>query len=669
TSTRSLSYEEVRRAPGSAEDVQRAIQALPGIAASNDQTNEIIVRGGSPTENLLIVDGIEIDNINHFPEQASSGGPIGLINPEFLREVTFASGGFSARYGDRLSSVLDLNLREGSRERFMGQLALSMAGVGANCEGGFADKRGSYLISFRKSYLEAIKDAIDLTATPKYWDTQFKIAYDLSPLDKLSLIGIYGDDKIEIEQEDADAWSRGAEAFKATGSTSALGGKWRKVGGNGYSNLILAMTEINYRYDVYDIDKDADNNVTKRQYYEAVSTETTNQIHLDRTQKLRDTDELCFGFSLKPIIFSHDFMLEEDSTAYDINADGITDTIVYRPVMDIEESTTSTKYGGFMQYRWRPLNNLTIIGGLRMDGFQYSDELTIAPRLSAIWEIKPRLTLKSAWGIYHQSHPLLIYTSDPSGANKDLPHSKAVQYVLGISYLLTDATLLTIEGYYKDYENLAVSEQSLLHNVNPLFRSWRYRAVGTKESWGLEVFAQQKFATNWYGTFSYSYGGSEFNDSQKSYPSDYDYRHISTLSLGYKFNGFRMRDFQKKWYWRWTYVLPVNGDELTISSRFRYVSGRPYTPKEWTTNGWEVDPHWEDVTGEKNSARYPDYVRWDIRWDSKWFFGHRSVIVFLEVQNLLDRKNVAEYIYADDEKIDTVYQWRFFFVGGVRFEF
>ncbi|MDP8240674.1 MAG: TonB-dependent receptor [Candidatus Hatepunaea meridiana] len=669
TSSRSLRYEEIRRAPGSAEDVQRVIQALPGIANSNDQNNEIIVRGGSPSENLLVMDGVEIDNINHFPEQASSGGPIGLVNTEFLREVTFASGGFSARYGDRLSSVLDLELREGDREQFSGQIETSMAGLGVNLEGGLAGEKGSYLVSFRKSYLDLIQGPIGLTSIPHYWDTQFKVAYDLSPLDKLSLIGLYGRDWISISVDDEDAWSRGAEAVDVKGYNLALGLKWRKVWRGGYTDVVLARTEINHNYEVFEVNVDRISNArSRRLFFLGDDTETNHQLHANWTGRIRKMDEISAGLSLKPITFIHDEWLAQDTTYYDdINNDGIQPDTVFRPERIIDESTTSLKYGGFIQYRWRPLNRLTLVGGVRLDGFQYSEQATVAPRLSASWDVLPKLTLKAAYGIYYQSHPLIIYTYDPGGANKTLPHPRAAQYVGGLSYLLTNSTLLSVEGYYKDYCNLVVYEQKLREDDNPAFRSWRYLAVGRKWSSGIEFFAQQKLATNWYGSLSYSYGESNFDDSQETYSSDYDYRHIGTMVLGYKFSGLPMRSFQKHWYGWWTNVLPVNGDEMTLSTRYRYVSGRPYTGKEWTLRGLEYYEHWENYV-QTNGSRYPDYNRLDVRLDSKWFFGSKSIICFLEVENLLDRKNVAQYVYADDGEMDIVYQFRFFFVGGIRFE-
>jgi len=677
TSTRSFSYEEIRRAPGSAEDVQRAVQAMPGVYSRNDQNNEIVVRGGSPIENLTIIDGLEIDNINHFPDQSTSGGPISAVNPEFLEDVTFSTGGFSARYGDRLSSILDLELREGDPDIFTGQIGFSMAGAGLDLEGGLPGRNGSYIFSFRKSYLDLIHNAIGLTSIPNYWDVQFKLAHDITSRTHFSLMGLYGNDEIKIEAEDEDAWSRGAESFEAKGYNFALGGRLQMASRHGFTELILGRAEAYYSHDVFEVEKDENDITLKRIFYTNRSTETTDQLHIIQKFRAWNADELSFGIGLKPITFSHDMWMEQDTTVYDFDDDGANLDTIFRPEWRVDESTTAFKYGGFIQYRWRPRQNLSFIGGVRFDGFDYSEEFTVGPRLSMKWEFIPKLTANLAYGLYYQSLSLMNYTSDPD--NHCLPHPRADHYVTGLTYLLSNSTQISCEGYFKDYRNLIVSERWLKRNVEETNRSFRSLPIAKKEAWGLEFFAQQKLAANWYGTLAYSYGESKkiipaytFDELDKTipgvtFPADYDFRHVVTLVLGYNFSGLPVREFQRHWYGMWTNVLPINGDELTISTRYRYVSGRPYTSKVWTDAGPEVEYHW-DASDDFNGTRYPDYSRWDVRWDSKWFFGRKSIIAFMEVQNVLDRANVAEYVYADDGDRNTVHQFRFFFVGGMRFE-
>ena len=495
-----------------------------------------------------------------------------------------------------------------------------------------------------------------------------KIAYDITSLDKLSFIGMYGNDRISIKADKEDAWSRGAESFNANSYTLVFGSRYRKLWKGGYTELIAGTVETRIVHEVFEVVVDTLTGARyQRKSYDNNSTETVNQLHVLWTGKIHTVDELSAGVTLKPILFKYKRWLEQDTIIYDdITGDWIPDTLL-RKELNIDESAASLKYGGFTEYRWRPGDNLSILAGIRLDGFEYSKEITIAPRISMDVNISQVLSLNLAFGKYYQSHAIFTYTSDPNGSNRYLPHPESTQYVLGLNYLLRESTLLSIESYYKNYRNLAVSERLLLEEENPTFRSWRWLAIGRKRAWGLELFAQQKLQNNWYGTLSYSFSQSEFDDSGSSYPSDYDFPHISTLVLGYKFNSDLIRRFQRHWYGWWTYALPVNGDELTASTRFRYVSGRPYTSRIWTTDGLEYPFHWEEAE-EDNNARYPEYVRWEIRWDSKWFSEKTAVVTFLEVQNMLNRKNVAEYIYTEDGEIDAAYQFRFFFVGGFRVE-
>ena len=665
-STRSFSTEEIRRAPSSYEDPQRAIQVLPGVFSRNDQTNEIIVRGGSPNENLTIVDGLEIDNINHFPDQSTSGGPISAVNAELIQEITFSTGGFSARYGDRLSSILDIELADGNADNNGGQLEMSMAGAGLNSEGKIPYTDNTYTFSFRKSYLDLLQGPIGLTAVPKYWDTQFKVSGEIDSKTQYSFIGFYGKDRISIESDKPDAWSRGAESVDATGYNLALGARLRKLTGIGFFETVIGRSVININHDVTEIQKreGTNENINRHVYYYR-GTEAINQLHVNWNQSLNRKNNVSAGLSVKPIEFSHNIWAETDSVTYDLNDNGVADTIIVSDELRVNLKETTLKYAGFVQYRWRPIQRISFVAGLRMDGLEYSSESKIGPRLSLRWDLNRRLNATLAYGVYHQSLALSVYTADP--ANKNLPHPHAEHYVIGLNYLLTESTRFSFEGYIKKYNDLSISEGWLVRREDPLFRSFRSLPVASKDSWGLELFAQQKLVSDWFGTFAYSYGESDTFIPGDKFASDFDFRHVVTVSTGKNFSGDPVKRFQKYWYGYWTYLLPLNGDELTLSTKYRYVSGRPFTERIWTDDGPEFDYHWEE-SSEINRVSYPDYSRWDIRWDSKWYFGGKAMVSYFEIQNILDCGNVAEYIYADDGELDVAYQFRFFFVGGFRFE-
>ena len=191
-SFKNLNYEEIRRSPGGFEDIGRVVQTLPGVSFVNDGRNDLIVRGGSPSENLFLVDNSVVPNINHFGSQGSTGGPISIINLELLREINFVTGGFSAKYGDKLSSILELKLREGSREKFLSDINLSATGFGAVFEGPIgSEKKGSWIFSARRSYLDLIFNASGFGFVPAYSSAQIKAVYDFNDKNSLT-VNAYG---------------------------------------------------------------------------------------------------------------------------------------------------------------------------------------------------------------------------------------------------------------------------------------------------------------------------------------------------------------------------------------------------------------------------------------------------------------------------------------------
>jgi hypothetical protein len=273
-STIGLSGAEVARSPGSIQDMDRLMLSLPNVGNSSDESNELIVRGGAPDENLTVMDYIEIPSTNHYPNEFNSGGPINMVNVDLIEDVRFSTGGFPAQYGDKLSSVMDVTLREGDRRRSItSNTGLNFAGFSTVMEGGINDGKGSWIFSARRSLLETLNNltgitALGLTAIPKYYDTQFKIAYDLSPTQKFMASGIYGDDRILIE---GDPKEKNGQKAGITDSSSvqnvdvhtyqyAVGASLKSLWGtDGFS--VLTLYSFGNRYNV-----DVTNDFTRRSY-------------------------------------------------------------------------------------------------------------------------------------------------------------------------------------------------------------------------------------------------------------------------------------------------------------------------------------------------------------------------------------------------------------------
>ena len=173
---------EVLKSAGALQDVSRYVQSLPGVViGTNDFRNDIIVRGGSPLENLFIVDNIEIPNINSFANFASAGGTVSILDAELLQDVTFLTGGYPAPYINRTSSVLQVTQREGNRQEFGGWATLGFAGAGAILEGPIASGKGSWIVSARRSFLDFFTDDIGFGGVPVLYTLNAKAVYDLTP--------------------------------------------------------------------------------------------------------------------------------------------------------------------------------------------------------------------------------------------------------------------------------------------------------------------------------------------------------------------------------------------------------------------------------------------------------------------------------------------------------
>ncbi len=174
TSTKTMSFDEILRSPGALVDVQRAVQDLPSVSSGGDNTNEIVVRGGNPGENLLLMDNIEIPNPNHFANQGSGGGVVSLVNPLLVKDLVFCAGAPPALYGGKASSVLDVKLREGNDKMVLGGVDLGMAGAGIHAEGPLW-KGATFMTSGTKSFLDLFADYADTTAVPEFWGLQSKV--------------------------------------------------------------------------------------------------------------------------------------------------------------------------------------------------------------------------------------------------------------------------------------------------------------------------------------------------------------------------------------------------------------------------------------------------------------------------------------------------------------
>lgn len=638
TSSYNLDFEEVRRTPGAVEDISRMVQIMPGVSPANDQRNDLIVRGGSPAENLTMIDGIEIPNVNHYPTQGSSSGPIGMINVKFINDVNFSTGGFSARYGDKLSSVMDIRFREGYRKKFLTDINLSTAGFGGIFEGPLFTRKGSFLISVRKSYLNLIKGAIRLAAVPDYWDFNLKTVYDFSKNTKLTFTGIGGIDKITFEGEASDV-SDDNPYGKAKGNQEQFtaGFNLKNLFKKGYVQTVLANSSAFSNIENHDLRTDA-----MKFYYD--SYETDLNLKSELFYQINSANNIIIGGSGRYIKFKNETFYVADTTAFG-------DTI---PETNVNIKENYQKASAFTQYTLKLFKDKLILNaGLRFDYFSgINDNTAVSPRFGLSYNIFPATTISASTGIFRQSPEYLWLTSDPR--NKNLKFIQADHFVLGLEHLFSPELRLSVEAYYKNYSKYPVSTlvptyvligAGTENGPNLLFGAAVSEGKGYSK--GIDISIHKKLTGNGiYGMINYSLSESKVEGLEGGLkPGSFDYRHNFTIIAGYQL-----------------------ANDWLIGLKFRYTTGRPYTPYDIalsTFAGRGVSDF-----SNFNGSRFKDYNRLDLRVDKKWNFKGLSIVSYIELQNVFNTENVYQYFWNEYKNEEgTIYQWKFLPVGGFSIQF
>jgi hypothetical protein len=632
-----LDFEEVRRAPGAVEDISRMVQSLPGVSPGNDQRNDLIVRGGSPSENLILADGIELPNINHYPSQGSTGGSISMINVKLVQDMNFSTGGFSARYGDKLSSIMDIRLREGSRERFLSDINLSTAGFGGVIEGPLFGNNSSFLFSARKSYLNLIRGAIRLSAVPDYWDFNLKAVYDISKNNKLTFIGLGGIDKIKFEGE-------ASEISDDNPYGNAVGDQWQYSAGITLKSLFRDGYILNTLSNI------------NSSYYFNLKELRTNDVLFDY-----DSDEIEFGF--KSELFYQMNRSNNIITGGIIKHAALKNNFYFRadtsdfgdplPELRVNNNTDFFKAAAFAQYTLKLFKDVLILNaGIRLDHFSaITDKNVISPRFGASFKVTPVTTISFSGGTFFQSPEYLWLTTDP--LNKELKYIKALQLIAGVEHLFTDELRVNVEAYYKKYNNYPVSyyipTYILMNGGTENGPNFLGRAVSSGYGFtkGIDLSVHKKLTGNGiYGMINYSLLESRVTAEEGGEkPGSFDYRHNLTVIAGYQLS-----------------------NDWLIGIKYRYTSGRPYTPfdveRSVIANRGVLD------FSRFNEARYKDYSRLDIRVDKRWNFKKVSIVSYIEMQNVLNTENVYQYFWNKyKNELGTIYQWAFLPVGGVSVQF
>ncbi|HEX2868194.1 MAG TPA: TonB-dependent receptor [Ignavibacteriales bacterium] len=625
--------EEIKRSPGAMGDLSRILMAMPSTAKVSDDNNDLIVRGGSPSENGFYVDGMPVPNINHFPGIGSTGGPIGILNAEYIDNLNFLTSSFSSQYGDRLSSIVDITFKEGNKDEVNLQADLNWAGFGGALEGPLPGGGGSWLASFKRSYLDLISKAEGWGMTIRYGDAQAKVTYDINKHHKISLLEIFGDDHESFSRQDAlDQGGRCYGLIDNFQNTAGL--SWKAL----WNASVYSVTNLSYS--VQSFKNDFNKVSTEGKYYVSDNFEGSLNIKNINYLDLSKISRFEFGLDMSTDEGKYDYTKFADTSRLGI-PEG--EFIVSRKVMP-------QRYGAFLTFNAGPIENLTASLGLRTDYYSLNRSVLFSPRISLSYEVSPVLKLNAGTGVFYQRLPMVLLSE--KSEFQSLKTIKAYHLGTGLEYLMAPDTRLTFELYDKEYTGLPLSEDDPSLSVidgGMTGSSFGYfnslSSIGKGYTRGIELLVQKKLSENYYGIVSASYFRSRYRDYEGLWRNRaYDNKFIFSFIAGYK-----------------------PEQEWEFSMRWTYAGGCPYTP-------FDMEKSYELRTGvidinNINALRYPDYHSLNIRADRKFFFSSQSLDIYLSVWNAYNRKNISGYYWNMEKNSPGVtYQWGIMPIFGIEYE-
>ncbi|WP_422858547.1 TonB-dependent receptor [Flagellimonas sp. S174] len=611
-STQSLSAVEIATYPGSNNDVVQVAQTLPGVSPSiGGFRNDLIIRGGAPNETVYYLDGMEIPNVNHFATQGSAGGPVGLINVSFIDNVTLSTSAFGSQYDNPLSGVLQFSQRNGNNRNFNGNFRVSASEAALTLEGPLFKKNAeesktTFLASVRRSYLQFLFEAIGLPFRPNYWDYQYKINHKIDSYNDISLIGVGSIDDFSVEApEDFDAEQQAQleQAPFIEQRTNAIGVTWKNrfKDGSGFMETTLSNNTL-----VNDFTRFEDPENETGIIFRNDATESETKLRYAITKFMGDW-KLTSGFNFQ-------------YSDYENETVNLTDGIAFNTAIDFY------KYGLFANVTRSFFNDkLDVSFGFRLDDDTFTEEdnllSTFSPRLSLSYEFSENWRVNGSVGRYFKIPPYTILgfrDNDQNLVNQNAEYTLSDHFVLGLQHYFGPSSSISLEGFYKRYDDYPVSvlDQVSLANKGADFEvlgSEDVETVGRGRSYGAELQFQQKLSNNFYGIFAYTWFYSEFTgfDRDVFLPSVWDSRHLISFTGGYK--------FKRNW---------------ELSARYRFAGETPFVPTDLEAtlaNYPEVILDYNRL-GEENLNVFSQL---DLRIDKKWNFEKLSLDVFVEAQNVL----------------------------------
>ena len=606
-STQTFSAVEIETYPGGNNDITRVIQSLPGISPSvGGFRNDIIIRGGGPNETVYYIDGIEIPNINHFSTQGSSGGPVGLVNISFIKDVTLTTSSFGAEYDNALSGVLSFVQKEANKEKISGNFRIGSSEAGITLDGPI-NQDTSFIFSVRRSYLQFIFKAFGFSFLPDYWDYQMKLNHKIDDFNYLNFIGIGSIDELTVNEPDEFDFENQStiEQIPITNQKSrTFGVTWKRIykNSNGFFNLSLSNNKLENNFERFE-----DNVSRTNKVYSNISIEEDIKLRFISNNNFEDY-KFSFGGNFQLSKYSNSTLFKFYNINYNSNIDFF-------------------KYGLFLKSSKRFFNDkLSVSFGIRTDQDNFTTKNKIFENISPRLALSLSLSRDNKWNLNLTSgryYKMPTYTSlgfrDLNNilTNKNSKYTQSDHFVVGLEFINSESSRFTIELFDKRYSNYPVSSTDMVSLANKggdfeVLGNEKILTIGRGKSYGMELLYQQKLKNNFYGILSYTFFYSKFSGIDNIYlPSVWDNRNLFSFTGGYK--------LKKNW---------------EISSKLRYTDKTPYAPINFEVSNMSYP---EIVFDYSQLGNYflDKFLKLDLRIDKRWNFKKTSMNFYIDAENLL----------------------------------
>ncbi len=628
----SVGVQEIEKSAGANRDISKVVQQLPGVGATDPNRNDLIVRGGGPSENVFYLDGVEIPVINHFATQGSSGGAIGVINPDFVQEISFYTGAFPANRTNALSSVMEIRQKDGSQDRVHTKLSVGASDAALTVDGPIGEKT-TFIVSARQSYLQFLFKAIGLPFLPTYNDFQVKYKYKIDKNNELSFIGIGAIDDLVLNKE---LQTTGTEAQKYLLSylpvykqwNYTVGGVYKHFGNKYIDTWVLSRSMLrntNFKYE--------DNDESKDKISNYLSDEAVNKLRIER-------DYPYMAIKLKVgagINYSH----YTNNTFRSVFINGAAQELNYDTQLNLYG------YQLFAQLSDEYIDKrLKLSFGISTVGNNFNNNMKnpvnqLSPRLSGSFEISDKWDFNANIGRY-VSQPAYTTMGFKNSDGKYVNRNEQLKYIVsnqlitGFEYRPADNMRLSVEGFYKQYNNYPFS---VLEGISIASKGADYGQVGDEEitstgkgrAYGVEFLFKIMEWKNLNLTSTYTFFRSEFTDKNNIYrPSSWDTRNMLNLISSYK--------FKKSW---------------NVAMRWRFIGGAPYSPidEELSKNraAWNVTNQPYLDYDNFNSLRLGSTHSLDLRVDKEFYFNKWVLNLYTDIQNVYNFQSARPPIYTNKD--------------------